>query len=102
MSKCADEIHQAAVGRLAVIEAERKLALDALDALEKVFVRIGGYLTQPHQDVLRHARYVLVQTNHRKSDAPPVWEDRKCTCTKHPKLDGLNAWIRDPKCPIAA
>lgn len=98
--KCDDEIHQAAVGRLAVIEAERKLALDALDDLEKMITRVGGFLTHPDQETLSHARYVLVQTNHRKSDAPPTWQDRKCTCTKHPKLEGANAWIRDHKCPI--
>lgn len=56
-------------------QAERDRALHLLDRLEHAFP--AGFSTQPVQALLREARALLVETGTRKSDAPPVWNNRR-------------------------
>lgn len=55
--------------------AERDAALEMLDRMERAFP--GGHSSHEVQSMLREARAMLVDCGVRKSDAPPVWRDRR-------------------------
>lgn len=62
---------------LDVALAQRDRALTALDDLERMATKTGGHMTHDEQKALREARAELVASGKRKSDAPPVWRDRR-------------------------
>lgn len=55
--------------------AERDRALELLDMLERQFPQ--GFSSAETQHALRETKALLVETGKRKSDAPPVWIDRR-------------------------
>lgn len=62
---------------LDVALAQRDRALTLVDKLEAMASKTGGHTTHAEQATLRDARAELIASGKRKSDAPPVWRDRR-------------------------
>lgn len=60
---------------LEVATAQRDAALSALDALERMVTRAGGFMTHEQQQVLMDARFVLEDAGHRKR-REQTWRNR--------------------------
>lgn len=61
---------------LETAHAQRDAALSALQALESLLTRIGGYMTPEDQDALRAARALLAETGRKASPRAAEWVDR--------------------------
>ena len=59
-----------------LVIAQRNVALHALDRLEAIVTKIGGYASDSDQQAVRDARVVLEESGMRAKRACKPWRDR--------------------------